>query len=406
MCPFQFSNAIKFTGDGKKIEVRVTRKTSACGKELVLIACKDEGAGLSKAHLKLLFGEGVQFHANKLQAGGGSGLGLFITKGIVTLHEGANIWAESEGEGKGCTFFVELPLVSIPHSIESESESDGDSIRDSSSVGDEQQDDANDQHSKRSGVGEMVQVRHNSKVPGPLAIVAPFRPRVLIVDDSLMNRRMLARMLEAEGFECVQAVDGLAAVAVVNRAVMHRRSSQPSEVSVPSRRVSRAVLFMGCHPSETADVHSNSRRPSAINDISAMSTPRTKESPDVILMDSNMPKMNGPDAVVEIRKMGFKFPIFGVTGDEDHAGFFRAGVDAVMMKPVRAAELVKNIKVALRKTLVDAERQRTSGKSVHPNHASVGLLAPRCATPVPEGADEERCANIELWLEALASPRK
>ena len=46
----------------------------------VRISVKDSGAGLSKANLKLLFTEGTQFNANKLQGGGGSGLGLFITK--------------------------------------------------------------------------------------------------------------------------------------------------------------------------------------------------------------------------------------------------------------------------------------------------------------------------------------
>lgn len=40
-------------------------------------------AGLTADNLKRLFGEGVQFHANKLQAGGGSGLGLWIAKGVA-----------------------------------------------------------------------------------------------------------------------------------------------------------------------------------------------------------------------------------------------------------------------------------------------------------------------------------
>lgn len=39
------------------------------------------------------------------------GYGLFIAKGIVEAH-GGRIWAESGGEGKGSTFFVELPTVS------------------------------------------------------------------------------------------------------------------------------------------------------------------------------------------------------------------------------------------------------------------------------------------------------
>ena len=40
-------------------------------------------AGLTVDNLKRLFGEGVQFNANKLQAGGGSGLGLWIAKGMI-----------------------------------------------------------------------------------------------------------------------------------------------------------------------------------------------------------------------------------------------------------------------------------------------------------------------------------
>jgi signal transduction histidine kinase len=37
--------------------------------------------GISAENLKLMFQEGVQFDANKMQAGGGSGLGLWIAKG-------------------------------------------------------------------------------------------------------------------------------------------------------------------------------------------------------------------------------------------------------------------------------------------------------------------------------------
>ena len=109
--------------------------------DVVTISVKDCGAGLSPEDLGRLFQEGVQINPNKLQVlhigktashnvsckshvykshlrnhliqtvpiqttskqlqnGGGSGFGLFITKGIVKLHD-ASIWAESEGEGKG-----------------------------------------------------------------------------------------------------------------------------------------------------------------------------------------------------------------------------------------------------------------------------------------------------------------
>jgi two-component system sensor histidine kinase EvgS len=46
----------------------------------------DTGAGISLENQKQLFTEYTQFHANRLQQGGGSGLGLWITKGIFLLH--------------------------------------------------------------------------------------------------------------------------------------------------------------------------------------------------------------------------------------------------------------------------------------------------------------------------------
>ena len=76
----------------------------------LLVTCKDNGAGLTPENIDELFQEGVQFNANVLQAGQGSGLGLCITKGIVELHQGA-IHAESGGINEGATFIVELPVV-------------------------------------------------------------------------------------------------------------------------------------------------------------------------------------------------------------------------------------------------------------------------------------------------------
>ncbi len=76
----------------------------------VVFAIKDTGIGISPEDKKRLFtkgGRGTKSHKFNLST---TGYGLFIVKGIVEAHEG-RVWAESEGVGKGSTFFVELPAL-------------------------------------------------------------------------------------------------------------------------------------------------------------------------------------------------------------------------------------------------------------------------------------------------------
>ena len=95
---------------------------------------------------------------------------------------------------------------------------------------------------------------------------------MLIVDDSIMNRKMLQRCLSAGGHTCTVAVDGLEALALV----MEK------------------------------------------ND------PSNGQPFDVILMDFEMPNMDGPTATKEIRSLGYTAPIFGVTGNGEYVGHYRA----------------------------------------------------------------------------------
>jgi two-component system sensor histidine kinase BaeS len=71
----------------------------------VVVSVEDEGAGMDESQLRQLFGEGVQFDPNRLQHGGGSGLGLFISRNIVLLHGGI-LEAQSDGLGHGATFNI------------------------------------------------------------------------------------------------------------------------------------------------------------------------------------------------------------------------------------------------------------------------------------------------------------
>lgn len=75
---------------------------------IISIGVKDSGVGMTAENLSMLFQEGVQFNANQLQDGKGSGLGLWVSKGFAKRHNG-DIRAESEGIGMGSTFTLELP---------------------------------------------------------------------------------------------------------------------------------------------------------------------------------------------------------------------------------------------------------------------------------------------------------
>ena len=88
-----FSNAIKFTKLQGRVTVRAEiKRSSREGEEVIEVTVQDTGAGLSPANLSKLFGEGVQFNANGLQGGGGSGLGLFITKGLRSSRFYSCLW--------------------------------------------------------------------------------------------------------------------------------------------------------------------------------------------------------------------------------------------------------------------------------------------------------------------------
>ncbi|MES2668524.1 MAG: ATP-binding protein [Patescibacteria group bacterium] len=96
-------NSIKYTPKG---EIRV--KLSQEGK-LIRFSVEDDGVGITKEDMAHLFTEGGHgANSTKINVES-TGFGLYIVKNIVEAHNG-KVWAESEGEGKGSRFIVELPI--------------------------------------------------------------------------------------------------------------------------------------------------------------------------------------------------------------------------------------------------------------------------------------------------------
>jgi two-component system sensor histidine kinase/response regulator len=96
------SNAIKFSPAGGTIRVRVRDE----GTDVVL-SVQDPGVGIPTNQLDAVFGLFYQAEDPVSRRTGGMGLGLYISKEIITRHHG-RIWAESH-PGQGSTFSVALP---------------------------------------------------------------------------------------------------------------------------------------------------------------------------------------------------------------------------------------------------------------------------------------------------------
>jgi CheY-like chemotaxis protein len=224
------------------------------GKLVVVVT--DTGAGISIENQKRLFKEIVQFSPEKLQSGGGSGLGLWITGGIMNLHDG-NISVSSQGEGQGSSFTVEMPMIRRPPKPD-----DNKLMKSLPS-------------SAPKGVPMLQSNGRSHSLPtlncGSFdsdATIPPQTPvfRLLVVDDSRLNRKMLLKCLRADGHDCIECADGVEAVAAVKEAIDYKNGGNGKPF-------------------------------------------------DAILMDFIMPNMDGPTATQEIRALGYTAPIFGVTGN-------------------------------------------------------------------------------------------
>jgi signal transduction histidine kinase len=122
-------NAIKFTPDGKQIHITNTlypAKEDEDGKlrGYMCIRVIDTGIGIAPENQERIFDKfsglgSVALHSTSKYKfkGGGPGLGLAITRGIIEAH-GGRVWVESEGYDEdrcpGSTFHIYLPLRDSP----------------------------------------------------------------------------------------------------------------------------------------------------------------------------------------------------------------------------------------------------------------------------------------------------
>ncbi|BAY42717.1 multi-sensor hybrid histidine kinase [Scytonema sp. HK-05] len=185
------SNAIKFTPKGGLVQILLE-----CVNSYVEITVTDTGKGISREFVPYVFERFRQADSSTTRTYSGLGLGLAIVRHLVELH-GGTVHAESQGEGKGATFKVRLPLVKESRTRE--------------------------QQAKKENMAPVLLCTST-----PLPILDGLQ--ILVVDDEADTREFLVAAVEMCGAEVIAVSSAIEAIEVISQ---HRFDVLVSDVGMP-----------------------------------------------------------------------------------------------------------------------------------------------------------------------------
>ncbi len=374
------SNAVKFTEKGEVI-VHVDAAPAEPGMHRLHFAVRDTGIGIPEDRMNRLFESFSQVDASTSRRYGGTGLGLAISKRIVELMDGT-MWAESV-EGEGSTFHVAVTTseASVPAKIDIEGglrELAGKRILV-----------VDDNATNR----EIVSRQTRSWGMEPVAVELPSEALALIEKREPFDVAALDMlMLEMDGIELARRIrrhsngQELPLVLLTSLAGLPRaRSAEEFSVQltkpVRASQLYNALLSVFADPelesvALEAAIDEEMPEPSSLRILLAEDNPVNqkvalrildklgyradvasngvealealeREPYDVVLMDVQMPEMDGLDAA---RRICAQWPadsrprIIAMTANamiEDREACFAAGMDDYLAKPVRPEELAE-----------------------------------------------------------------
>lgn len=391
-------NAVKFTNDGGRIDLNVDVSQE---EHTVEFAVSDTGIGIGPDDLENLFKPFMQVDSSLAREYSGTGLGLSLVYHMTEMH-GGSVRVESE-VNKGSTFYVTLPLITLDVKADN-TDSDFDEVIARSVPGGQNAlvvEDSPDTAAQLCRYLDEIGLssHHCSRGDEAIEQAISVAPDVIVLDIHLPGLsgwevldRLKANSLTRDIPIVVCSVDtdvqkGLAhgadeyLIKPVSRVAMRgaiRKSMQgrtghtallvlDSDIArpdgefappTPEERSKPLVLIVDDNPENVLTVldfleAKGFEARIADNGLEAI---RKAEAflPDVILMDVQMPKMDGLEATQRIRRIEAlkDIPIIAVTalampGDREKC--HEAGMDDYISKPVKLVRLAASIKAQLKR---------------------------------------------------------
>ena len=295
------------------------------------------------------------------QGGGGSGLGLWICQQIIKLH-GSKIRFHSDGEGCGTRYtsthssihlpFIPLTLPLLLSYIRFfftlpcyEAPSEDRMLQTVPSIPPSPSFLFGKSHS--AVIPETIQKASNRSSISFLPsrrLADPGVCRVLVVDDSMTNVKIMIRLVKQVSAQCFNrsSNDDVKVSLSISSVTSHPRAARERSYHYAPGSVARTY--------EEEDDYEEVKMTFEEADDGQVAVKMVQEAAkvglpyDIVFMDNTMRVMHGPEAAQQMRRAGFKGLVVGVTGnvmadDIDH--YTQCGADYVLGKPVRVDELTQ-----------------------------------------------------------------
>ncbi|KAK7209820.1 hypothetical protein V2G26_016998 [Clonostachys chloroleuca] len=303
----------------------------------LLFEVTDTGQGLSEGEMGTLFNKFVQASAKTHVKYGGSGLGLFISRRLTELQNGAIGVSSEVGVGSTFAFYIEAYVPSPEALAEAEATAAAAKV-------------VNRLEAERSGVtlepaekqgAALKENRLHKKVQLGIAVRLD---GILVVEDNLINQQITRRGLQDRGYLVDVANHGVEALEKL-------RKSVGAKAKAPGQGETTVKALSGGSRSNNRSSFSgsNNAQPIPIN---------------LVLMDIEMPILDGLSCTRQIRELeqdgsvfcasGGRIPIIAVTANarpEQIMEAKQAGCDDVLVKPYRIPELVEKMQVVVRRVV-------------------------------------------------------